>query len=292
MFELIRAGLNTYYIESPVKIGVYKLNDKDVCLIDTGNSSAVGRKAASIVELNGWTVRMIINTHSHADHCGGNAFLQKRYGCPAYSAPTEATYISYPLLEPAALYGGCPDGSLRGKSFMAEASDCRSIEDITMPAGLEYTYLNGHCMQMLGIKTDDGVWFMGDCVSRAEILEKYHITVMFDVAAELRTLDKIADLRGNLFIPSHTEALTSLAGIIAVNRAHINEICDLLCALCATPLTSDGILKAVFEHFNMRHTPQQHALIGYTVRSYLSYLVDTNRLTSQIEDGMLTYSAV
>ena len=36
MFELVQITENTYYIESPAKIGLVRLNDTEVCLIDEG----------------------------------------------------------------------------------------------------------------------------------------------------------------------------------------------------------------------------------------------------------------
>ena len=37
MYELIPVSGNSYYIQSPAKIGLVRLNGTDVCLIDSGN---------------------------------------------------------------------------------------------------------------------------------------------------------------------------------------------------------------------------------------------------------------
>ena len=36
MYELIQVADRTYYIQSPAKIGLYRLSEHDVCLIDSG----------------------------------------------------------------------------------------------------------------------------------------------------------------------------------------------------------------------------------------------------------------
>lgn len=36
MYELIQVSEQSYYIQSPAKIGLVKLNGQDVCLIDSG----------------------------------------------------------------------------------------------------------------------------------------------------------------------------------------------------------------------------------------------------------------
>ena len=37
MYELIQISDRSYYIQSPAKIGLVKLDDTNVCLIDSGN---------------------------------------------------------------------------------------------------------------------------------------------------------------------------------------------------------------------------------------------------------------
>ncbi|MEW9078343.1 hypothetical protein [Terrisporobacter glycolicus] len=53
MYELVQVGENTYYINCPVKIGIYKISDKDVCLIDSGNDKDAGRKINKLLNENG-----------------------------------------------------------------------------------------------------------------------------------------------------------------------------------------------------------------------------------------------
>lgn len=44
MYELIQVSDACYYIQSPAKIGLVKLNDTEVCLIDSGNDKDAGAK--------------------------------------------------------------------------------------------------------------------------------------------------------------------------------------------------------------------------------------------------------
>ena len=78
MYELIKVGEQSYYIESPTRIGVYVENGTEAYLVDSGNDKDAGRKVKQILEANDWTLKAIINTHSNADHIGGNQYLQKQ----------------------------------------------------------------------------------------------------------------------------------------------------------------------------------------------------------------------
>ena len=108
MYELMQVAGNSYYLQSPAKIGLYKLSDTDVCLFDSGNDKAAGRKIRQLLDANGWHLKAIYNTHSHADHTGGNQYLQNQTGCRIYAPGIECDFTCHPVLEPAFLYGGYP----------------------------------------------------------------------------------------------------------------------------------------------------------------------------------------
>ncbi len=48
--ELVKVGEKTYYIKNPTNIGVYKINDTDVYIIDSGNDKDAGKKILKIIE--------------------------------------------------------------------------------------------------------------------------------------------------------------------------------------------------------------------------------------------------
>ena len=57
MYELIQAAENSYYIQSPAKIGLIKVSDNEVCLIDSGNDKDAGKKVLKVLNANGWTLK-------------------------------------------------------------------------------------------------------------------------------------------------------------------------------------------------------------------------------------------
>ena len=86
MYELIQTGEKSWYIDCPAKIGVYQPDASRVYLIDSGNDKDAGRKVRQILEKQGWTLAGILNTHSNADHIGGNRYLQGQTGCKVFRA--------------------------------------------------------------------------------------------------------------------------------------------------------------------------------------------------------------
>ena len=58
--ELKKVGEKTYYIQNPTNIGIYKINDTDVYIIDSGNYKDYVKKILKITDEQGWNVKGII----------------------------------------------------------------------------------------------------------------------------------------------------------------------------------------------------------------------------------------
>lgn len=289
--ELIKAGENTYYIKNAVNIGVYKVSDNSVYLIDTGNDKDAGKKILKIVAENGWKVEGIISTHSHADHIGGNKLVQERCGCPVFAGGIEKAFTEFPVLEASFLYGGYPFSDLRNKFLLASESNVSPIEN-NLPEGLEYFSLKGHFFDMIGIKTDDNVYFLADSLFSEMTITKYHLFFIYDVKEYLNTLDFLATLDGKLFVPSHCEATEDISSLVELNRSKIYEIAEKICLFCSEKSTFEEILKKVFDEYSLTMNPNQYVLIGSTVRSYLSYLYDEKKIDFEFEDNKMYWKRI
>lgn len=292
MYELVQVAENTYYINSPSKIGVYRVNDNDVWLIDSGNDKDAGRKIQKILDAQGWKLTAIINTHSNADHDGGNTLLQNRLNCAIYTTPMELAVVENPILEPSFLYGGYPFKKLRNKFLMATPSKAQDIAEAKLPEGMEYFRLPGHFWDMIGIKTPDDVYFLADCIFGETTVNKYHISFFYDIAAQFETLDMVEKLEGKLFIPAHAEPMEDIKPLVALNRNKALEILELLLELCQTPQHFELILKKVFDHYALTLDHGQYVLVGSTIRSYLSYLADQGKVECYAEDNMLLWKTI
>ena len=284
--ELIQVGEKTYYIKNPANIGIYKINDTDVYLIDTGNDKDSGKKILKITDAQGWKVKGIITTHSNADHIGGNKVIQDRTKCPVYASGMEKGFTEFPISEPSFLYGGYPFKDLKNKFLCAKESEVTAIEN-HLPEGLSYFSLKGHFFDMIGIKTEDDVYFLADSLFSEETITKYHLFFIYDVREYLNTLDYLSTLNGKLFIPSHCEATEDISNLIERNRNKVQEIADKICFVCEEEITFEDILKRIFDDYGLMMNPNQYVLIGSTVRSYLSYLYDDKKLSFVFRDNKM-----
>lgn len=291
MYELIQVLNNTYYVNCPAKIGLYLDGDKDVYLIDSGNDKEAGRKVRQILDKNGWALRAILCTHSHADHIGGCKYLQAQTGCKVYAPGIERNFTRHTLLEPALLYGGFPPKALRHKFLMAQESDADELASAELPEGFEIIPLPGHCFEMVGFRTPDNVVFLADCLSSRATLEKYRIGFIYDVQAYLDTLEKVKALSGAFFVPAHAEACEDVSELAQYNIDTVNEIAGRIKSICTQPVNFEALLQRLFDEYAIELSFEQYALVGSTVKSYLAWLMDKGQLKATCENNMLLWKA-
>jgi len=289
MYELVQVSENSYYIESPAKIGLVKLGGDEVCLIDSGNDKDAGRKIRKILDANGWKLTAIYNTHSNADHIGGNKYLQGQTGCKIYVPGMECDFTNHTVLEPSFLYGGYPCKDLRHKFLMAQGSNAEYLTKDVLPKGFAMIDLPGHFLDMVGFRTPDDVVYLADCLSSRETLDKYQIGFIYDVGAYIKTLEMVKTLKAKIFIPAHAAAAEDVSELAQYNIDKVYEIGEKIIELCKEPLSFEVILQKLFTEYGLEMNFEQYVLVGSTVRSYLSWLKDTGKLNTEFVHNMLLW---
>lgn len=187
------------------------------------------------------------------------------------------------------MYGGFPPKDIRHKFLMAQESNAEYLTDECLPDGLQSIPLPGYFFDMVGYQNADHVIYLADCLSSEEILDKYQISFIYDVAAYLKTLEMVKGLQAQIFVPAHADATTNIIPLAQKNIDKVHEIADKITEICAEPRCFEQILQKIFSEYNLTMTFEQYVLIGSTVRSYLAWLKDNGRVDSQIENNLLLW---
>ena len=123
----------------PLEVNCYIIgcNDHKVCAVfDPGDSS---KRIFDAIQSKGWELKLIINTHGHADHTGANAKLKALTQAPLGIHKNDSPLLSHPEMKDMAEY--------LGGSASPEADDLYSDGDIiTICPCLEFKLLHtpGH----------------------------------------------------------------------------------------------------------------------------------------------------
>lgn len=292
MYELIKVSDKCYFIESPSKVGIYKQNENDVYLIDSGADKNFAKRVLRICDENGFNIKGIINTHAHADHIGGNAYIQQKTGCDIFCSTIDRPFLGHPIINPLHIYGGYIPIEMRHKFFLAESSKTKDISSPDFPSELKTYDISGHSLGMIAIVTDDNVAFVGDIVCRQEIIDKYGITYLLDIKKHLESLSFVENMHADKFVMSHVDTVSDIKPLTKLNREKIYEIIDRITTHLKTPMTFENLLSKLFYDYNLSMNIAQHSLVGSTVRSYLSYLKNEGDIDYITDDNFILWKTV
>ncbi|HBT38792.1 MAG: MBL fold metallo-hydrolase [Pseudothermotoga sp.] len=270
------------YVPNPVNIGILYTRDS-VVLIDSGIDEDFAKKLCRLLEK---PAKFLLNTHSHADHCGGNAFLKSRFSVHILAPEIERQIIESPILEPFYLFGAAPPKELQTRFLMAKP--CRvdetlepgalTLQDVTVSV----VSLAGHSPNQVGVAVDK-VLFCADALFSEEAIKKYRIFVMSDVKSFLQSLELLERSNCDFFLPSHGDLTNDITGLLRLNRKVIENVSNKILKLLKTPHTFDELLRELLDSFNVEvKNLVQFVLYRSTVHAYLSYLLDEGHLEKDL----------
>ncbi len=271
-------------------------DDRRAVVVDSGQDRDYGRDLRRACEHLGVEPVAIVNTHAHADHFGGNAYLLRHYPeAEVYAPEVESSLMQSPYLEPVYLYHGArPPAELRTKWLQAEPSP---VHHTLEPGALELAGLrlevldtSGHAHRQRSVLVDD-VLLAADAVFGEAVLEKYPLPFGQDVQAQVAALDAVARSGARLVVPGHGTASTDPAALAEGNRRVLErasgavlEACrgggleDVLAATCAC--LGIDIEDLARYHLNL-----------CTVAAHLTMLRESGRVLATLEGGRLGWRA-
>lgn len=298
---------HTGYFVGATNIGVITMPAEDqtlLWLVDTPNTLVLTKYLWE--RLNEMYPRLrliaIINTHSHADHCGGNVFLQEETGCQIWATKGESVLMELPILQSALVYGGSPIKDIESKYLKADPCNVDRIlteEEYSLCEGLTVRPISlpGHYIDMAAMLIDDKadgkkVCFLADGISGRNVIKRYWIQYLFNEKLFRQSLLKIREIKADYYIPGHGDMVREIEGLVELNMIAVLETEAMIEDELSTPLTFEELLKAVADRNQIPLKVSQFELIGSTVRSYLSSLYEDGRIAYEITDNRMLWHKV
>ena len=294
-----------YYISGPTNIGIIeeRLSDtkSNLYMIDSGCNTEDGKRIfTEITEYfsqKDITIKAIINTHSHADHCGANNYIQQKTNCEIWITENEQGSLINPFLQPIISWGGNPLPEINSSYYVAEKTVPNKIinpnEKLTLLNGIKISFINlpGHYFEMVGILCEDNnkkVLYASDGIFGRKNIGKYWIPFLYDVKEFKNSLDTISSLNADFCIPGHGEPTSQIEETVELNKIAIisNEQC-ILEALKYKEQTQEDILKYVADKNEINLHIAQYMLIGCTIKAYLTFLYNEGKISYHIKENKM-----
>lgn len=280
---------------SSAGMGLYLFDDQSCLLVDSGATPASAQKILQLLGANSWTVYAIMNTHAHADHCGGNHHIQESTQCRIYASAIEAAFINNPVLIPYTMYSACPPQLLTGKFFMPQAS---RVSHIIKPGRrqikgkrFEVLDLAGHSPGQLGIITPDRILFAGDSLISQEILTANHFLYLADPAKQLVSLELLKSGDYEQLYLAHGGLAQDTAGVIKANEDILKAILNIIMDIIARPRSFENIIKEIIDRYGLQINRNHYFRLGNSISAFLSYLCNQGQARFYVDNHRLSYQA-
>jgi glyoxylase-like metal-dependent hydrolase (beta-lactamase superfamily II) len=255
-------------------------------MIDTGISEDASRKALRDAASENINVKLVINTHHHIDHVGGNSYVVKKTNATVAMNKIEKFLLQNTLIS-SLLDLGYPlvEGSI---TYSVE-----NLEDIDFTDEIKVINLSGHSPGMIGFIHDDVV-FTSDLFFSTDVLSKYVIPFHIDVEKTLMKLNEAKSIiRDKLYVvPSHGPVMNpSLADdVIEANISRIlfvkSKITEIL-AMRPT-WTYEELIRLIMDSLGIKQeNGRQFLLNRRAIESYLGWLQREDSISIKIEGGNL-----
>lgn len=300
-------------IHNATNIGVVE-SPQSVVLVDSGSDDDAAKHILRIIQKRypQKQLEAAINTHSHADHAGGNDYLVRHTGCGIWAPFEESKSIELPRLQSTIIWGGRPFRDIETKFYQTQrgthvskiisgtfyGEDSPTATDkptVTMTA----VPRPGHYFDQAGILVHDNgdgkkVFFLGDALFGVSIIKKYWIPFLYDVGQFRTSLETIENTDADFYIPSHGEIYTkeNIHEIVEMNKLTTLETEELILRILKAPHTAEELLKEVADYASITLGMGQYVLIGCTLRSYLSCLYNDNKVKFEIADNRMLWKTV
>lgn len=281
--EMLHVLGNTYAaVGSTALLPIYKLNERDIVLIDTGYAKLDRAGLVNLLDGSGLVPKYVLCSHAHFDHTGNVRHLQERYGAKAILSLIEAGISvnpdSYRANYVALTYGKSRELFLE-ECFTAD----RVLRETDTSLELDgRTFgilpLPGHSAGHLGFVTPDGAAYVGDClISQSEIDGAKLPTSMF-IARDLESKAYLKTTDYPVYILAHKEVVRreALEGLIDRNIGFIQSKRAELLEVLEDGMTFSEWIGAFCQRENVRtHNELKFSIVERNFSNFVSWLTDS-----------------
>lgn len=293
------------FFRGPATVGCIKGKSGWILIDSTVEAEAVKKVVKALAQAEpdfpspkeAGKISAVVNTHAHADHCGGNAWLQKQFQSVVYASKGEAPYIEAPELEPHYLYSANAPKPFWNKFFCAPASrvDVRidfieagskqqpavgeakaiSVDGVT----LHMVRLPGHSPEMMGVITESGYFYCGDLLFTPQILAKHPLLFLHDPANYMASLEWAKQARFNGVILTHGGFCEDMDSLVAATMNQLKLNAQTIESVMEAPMTDAQIHIEVAKALSLEENLGGWHLNHGVIRSYLGQGLNEGRFS-------------
>ncbi|MDD3224353.1 MAG: MBL fold metallo-hydrolase [Clostridium sp.] len=294
--DVLKVKGNTYCIDTGMTyIPFYKINNKDIIMLDTGWKKGEREGIDEVLERNNFNVKAILNSHAHIDHIGNNTHLKNKYGCIIAMSACEAIICSSPI-NLKVYYGSQALKDVKKRyGHMVCKTDISIAEDqheVSL-CGVKFKIIHtpGHSPSNICSITPDDVAYMGDTLISYEVMEGAKMPYAYILSEDMKSKAKIYDLKCSKYVVAHKGMYDDISKLIDDNINFYESKAMKIYEVIHGAMTMEDIMKAVIKSFDIhiKNIPKYY-FIERMLKSYVEYLYEIEKLKLIMDNGFLKYT--
>lgn len=290
---------NTFAIDTGMTyIPFYKINDKDIIMLDCGWIKE-RQGISNILKENNFNVCGILASHAHIDHIGNCSYLKEQYNSVIAMPTYEALMCSCPVNLKAFYSTQNLTDVIKHFGHMVCETDIMIDDNDTsvMLCGIKFKIMHtpGHTPAHICIVTPDHVAYVGDCLISRSVMAGAKMPYAFLLSEDLYSKEKLYGLKEDLYVAAHKGIYDSseIVSLIDDNIAFYKNRAKSIYEVINGKQTMEEILKEVIKAFQIPvKTQYKYYTLERMLRSYVEYLDETGEIELNMDDGFLKYSKV
>ncbi|ERI89772.1 metallo-beta-lactamase domain protein [Clostridiales bacterium oral taxon 876 str. F0540] len=294
--DIINVKGNTFCIDTGMSyIPFYKLNEKEIIMLDTGWKKGEREGIEEVLEKNNFKVAAILNSHAHIDHIGNNTYLKEKYNCiismSAYEAHICSSAVNLKLYYQSQTLKDVKEhyGHMVCKTDILIEEDQESIA--LCGADFKIIHTPGHSPAHICIITPDDAAYLGDCLISYEVMEGAKMPYAYILSEDMKSKAKLYDLNCSKYVVAHKGIYDNIKKLIDDNMDFYESRAMRIYEVIDGSMTMEDIMKVVIKSFNIRVTnPYRYAFIQRMLTSYVEYLYEIEKLKLIMDNGFLKYT--
>ncbi|QGU96176.1 MBL fold metallo-hydrolase [Clostridium bovifaecis] len=289
---------NTFCIDTGMTyIPFYKINDKEIIMLDSGWKEGEREGIEELIEKNNFKVVGIICSHAHIDHIGNNAYFKNKYNCiiamSSYEAHICSSTVNFKVYYSSQTLS---DVTKRFGHMVCETDIMISAnQDKIYLCGIKFKVIHtpGHSPAHICIITPDDVAYVGDALISYEVMEGAKMPYAFILREDLKSKTKLYNLECSKYIVAHKGMYDNISKLITDNIEFYKNRAENIYDIIEGAMTLEEVMKAVIKSFDLNvRSIHKYSLIERMLRSYVEYLNETEKIKLIMEDGFLKYTKV
>lgn len=287
--EYISIEENIGLINGFINVGVIRV-EEEIILIDSGLEEEVQELSQILLNKN-LRPALIINTHAHRDHCGGNNYIQKKYNVDILTSYKESIFIENPCLEAFCFYSGAKPllemksvhpSQVTGLLHPGEKKEIKGVE-------LFFPDLAGHSPGQIGVAIGD-ILFCGDAFFSDYVLERYKLPFLTDLDGFMATLEYLKGSDYRIYVPAHGKPVMEIEGLVDLHIDKFKKIEEDILTLLEEEKSIEELLQDLFSLYKINISgPEQYFQLKTTVMAYLSSLCNRKLIRTGLKGNILSW---